>query len=154
LNLESTGKIVKGLNIMNSFVDNLTPTIYIYIHICCINNWKEVFNNLLCTIKESGLYNKTKEIRCCVLSQNINDDIAYITQYNKIKIIKFSSDLQLHEVMTINTLYKDSIDELNTLLPTYVLYLHTKGVKKYRNICVSDWVKIYLILILRNTMIV
>lgn len=38
--------------------------IYIYFHICCINNWKDVFNNLFNKIKDSGLYDIIKEIRC------------------------------------------------------------------------------------------
>jgi hypothetical protein len=119
----------------------VTPTIYIYIHICCINNWKSVFDKLLYMIKESGLYDKTTEVRCGVLSQNIDieTDIKYITRNDdKIKIIGFSSNIRLYEVPTINTLYYNL--NPNNAPPTYVLYLHTKSVTKPENIYMNDWV--------------
>lgn len=122
------------------------PKIYIYFHICCINNWKSIFNNMISIIKESGLYEKTEEIRCVVLSQNIISDMEYIKDH-KIRIVEYSTNLNLYEVVTINTIFDDSLSESlnnsnnNSNKPVYVLYLHTKGVTKYNNICVNDWVK-------------
>ena len=113
--------------------------IFIYIHVCCINNWKEVFNGLLFDIRKSGLYVKTREIRCYVLSENIDQDLLYLKD-DKIKIIGYSSNLKLYEVVSINTLYKDSLNETEN---AYVLYLHTKGVTKdYNNLNVKDWVEL------------
>lgn len=37
---------------------------YIYIHVCCINNWTDIFNNILYDIKNSELYHKIKKIKC------------------------------------------------------------------------------------------
>ena len=41
--------------------------IYVYIHICILNDWLEVLTNLITNIKTSGLYNVVDKIRCFVL---------------------------------------------------------------------------------------
>ena len=133
------------MNNLTSLDKTVFPKIYIYIHICCINNWKSVFDKLLYIIKDSGLYDKTVEIRCGVLSQTIEADIEYIKSGNdKIKIIGYSNNLQLYEVPTINTVFENSRSSEPTLTetkePTYVLYLHTKGVKNPENVYINDWV--------------
>lgn len=107
---------------------------YIYIHVCCINDWKDVFNYLLFKIKDSGLYDVTKEIRCCVLGEYepsvFNDP--------KIHIVKSSPHLNLYEKFTLDQLHDDAQTEDFNLL-----YLHTKGVSHtepgYRK-NIKDWV--------------
>ena len=84
-----------------NYIDNKRMPIYIYFHICCINNWKTIVSNLLFKIKNSGLYNIVKEIRCVILGDydgSLNDP--------KIKIIFQSPDTSLYEKVTINLLYK------------------------------------------------
>jgi hypothetical protein len=96
---------------------------------------------LIFDIKQSRLYKKTEEIRCYVLSENIEPDLQYIMKDNdKIKIIGNSTNLKLYEVITINTILEDSIqDSLGK--NSFVLYLHTKGVTKPDNECVKDWLQ-------------
>jgi hypothetical protein len=107
---------------------------YIYIHVCCINNWKEIFKKLLLDIKLSGLHDKVKKIRCNILTSNKND--LYMFYSDKIEIIGISSDINLYEQSTINLLYEHSIHE-----DFDVLYIHTKGVKHNNsNPNVTDWV--------------
>lgn len=108
---------------------------YVYLHVCCINNWKEIFNKLLEDIIKSTLYNKVIEIRCNILTTN-NDDLKYFND-SKIKIIGISDKLDLYEFSTINLLYEHSLlEDFN------VLYIHTKGVKHNNtSSCVTDWVK-------------
>lgn len=108
--------------------------IYIYIHVCCINNWIEILYNLLNKIKCSGLYDNIDEIRCCILGNYENNKLF---DDPKIKIIAQSDDLSLYEVFTINKLYEDSLIE-----DFKVLYIHTKGLNHNgKNICVLDWVE-------------
>jgi hypothetical protein len=108
---------------------------YIYFHICCLNNWQEIFNKLISDIKESGLYSKINEIRCIVLTQNPND-ILIIENETKIKIYNVFDDFSLYETPTINLLYEHSkIENFN------VLYIHTKGIRYDANDCILDWVK-------------
>ena len=110
---------------------------YIYFHVCCINNWKEVFTLLMSKIHDSGLYGTVDEIRCGILgdyseSKELFDD-------PKIKILYNSSDISLYETPTINQLHEDSKTE-----DFKVLYIHTKGVRHYNNPkrepFVKDWV--------------
>ena len=103
----------------------------IYIHICCINNYKDVFNNLIYCIKDSGLYNNIKEIRCCILGDY---DVSLFND-NKIKIYKTSNNISLYELFTINQLHEDCKNE-----DINVLYLHTKGITRNNNINVKCWV--------------
>lgn len=107
---------------------------YIYIHVCCINNWKEIFQQLLFDIKESGLYEKITKIRCVVLKKTYDD--LDILRDDKIEILGISDKVLLYEQVTLNLLYEQSfIKEFN------VLYIHTKGVKHNNtNPCVTDWV--------------
>ena len=98
---------------------------YIYFHICCINNWKDIVSELLFKIKNSGLYNKIKEIKCIILG-NYDDSI----NDPKINIIFRSNDISLAEKCSINLIYKDCImsnEEFN------ILYIHSKGVKHLNN---------------------
>jgi hypothetical protein len=106
---------------------------YIYFHICCINNWKDVVNDLLFKIKDSKLYDFIDEIRCCILGKC--DDMS-LFNYDKIKIIDTNEDITLYETFTINKLYEDSKKE-----DFMVLYIHSKGLNHNgKNQCVLDWV--------------
>lgn len=108
---------------------------YIYIHVCCINNWKEIYNSMLDDIKKSGLYEYVNQIRCNILTPDLND-IEYFCD-PKILIIGMSTDLRLYENSTLNILLKDSYTE-----DFNALYLHVKGVSyNGSNINITDWVK-------------
>jgi hypothetical protein len=109
--------------------------IYIYFHICCINNWKDVFNNLFNKIKDSGLYDIIKEIRCGILGNHEFYDPLFTDP--KINIFGMSDNLNQYELFTLNKLYEDSKKE-----KFKVLYIHTKGVRhNNQNINVNDWIE-------------
>ena len=113
-------------------ISKFNKPIYIYIHLASINNYKDVFNNLLVYIKKSGLYDIVSEIRCCTLGEydiNIFSDPKIILRFS-------SQDLSLYESITINKLLEDSKKE-----DFYCLYLHTKGVTKPGHIFVESWVE-------------
>lgn len=103
---------------------------YIYFHILCINNYKDIFNNFIDKIKDSNLYEDIKEIRCCILGEST-------LEFNDPKIIirAISNDINLYETFTINLLYEDAQKE-----DFNVLYIHTKGVTRFNNININDWV--------------
>jgi hypothetical protein len=105
----------------------------IYIHVCCINNYKDVFRYLMDCIHGSGLYAAVAQIRVCVLG---HCDDPHLFNDSKIKLWATSPDLSLYEVFTLNTLYEDcKYADMN------VLYLHTKGVTKPGNPNVKSWVE-------------
>ena len=101
---------------------------YIYFHICCINNYKDIFNNFINKIKESGLYDNIKEIRCCILGK------GDISTDSKIVIRDRNENINLYETYTINLLYEDSLKE-----DFNVLYIHSKGITRSSKY-VNDWV--------------
>ena len=109
---------------------------YIYIHVCCIGNYIDVFNDLIKKIKDSGLYDKVEEIRCCVLGHST---LSFTHTFSdKIVLRKSNTDLSLYEAFTINTIKEDiKLGNFN------ILYLHTKGVTKCYStqyINIKSWV--------------
>jgi hypothetical protein len=108
---------------------------YIYIHVCCMNQWRDVFANLIYRIKESGLYDEVKGIRCGVVGR-FGD--ATIFDDRKIEIAH-SGNVKLYETSTLNLLHEHARQE-----DFDVLYLHTKGVSHRpgtrRHAHVVDWV--------------
>ena len=112
---------------------------YIYIHICCINNYKNIFNTLLYNIKFYGLYDIIDEIRCIVIGSN--NDYSIFSD-SKIKIIYQSNDINIYEFKAMELIYKHSIQE-----DFNILYIHTKGVKHYKMATeeyVKDWVNMMI----------
>ena len=95
---------------------------YIYFHICCINNWISIVDQLYTNIKKSGLYDIVDEIRCGVLG---NCDLS-IELFNdpKVKIVAQSLDIGLYETISVNKLHEDALSE-----DFYALYIHSKGVR-------------------------
>jgi hypothetical protein len=114
--------------------------IYIYFHICCINNWKTIVENIFSAIYESGLYDKVAEIRCGVLGSHSETDFNHsIFNYSKVKILFHSTDLQAYERPTLRLLYDHACLSNEDFS---VLYIHSKGVRwNGQNLCVTDWVK-------------
>jgi hypothetical protein len=110
--------------------------IYIYIHICCINNWQTIIQRLIDKIHESGLYDQVLEIRVGILG----DPTGYPGLTDpKIRIIYQSMDLSVGESATINLIREHSKE----MQPgSRILYLHSKGVKTNgQNPCIEDWTK-------------
>lgn len=102
----------------------------IYIHICCINNYREIFREIMFYINNSGLYDKVREIRCCILGALDNS----ILIEDKLKIRASSCNLSLYETFTINTMYEDcKHEDMN------ILYLHTKGVTRGNSVYIAQW---------------
>jgi len=114
--------------------------IYIYFHICCINNWRTVVDTMFQAIRESGLYNKVTQIRCGILGQNIGDDLKHpLFKDPKVKILYHSTDTLAFERPTLRLLYDHS--NMNMDEDFLVLYIHSKGVRwNGQNKCVTDWV--------------
>ena len=109
--------------------------IIVYIHVACLNNYEEIFNNLIKFIKESDLYDAVDEIRCGVLGIQSEKFKNIINEHTKLKIVLEGEDLKLYESFTLNKMIEDSKIE-----NSYILYLHTKGCTKPNNNNVKSWV--------------
>lgn len=111
-------------------ISNDLPTVlplkhYIYYHICCIGDWKNIVTKTFTDIKNSGLYNLIDKIRCVILDASGESDFFELFNDPKIQIILKSPILELRERVTINKIYEASLKE-----NFYVLYLHSKGVTR------------------------
>ncbi len=102
--------------------------IIIFIHICCIENWEDIFTEQIYSIKKSGLYNVTYKIMLCILGdiKHINNPIFTDKKFN---IIYIDTRLYLYELLTINSI-KSYCERMNDEKDLYILYIHTKGVRK------------------------
>lgn len=111
-----------------NYIENMYITsipIFIYFHIYCLNNWKDVVSNLLFKIKNSGLYNIIEEIRC-----SISGDYDSSIDDAKIKIIHQSVE---GEKIILNSLLSDSTEK-----EFYVLYINNKNFSHIEK-NVYDW---------------
>ena len=100
--------------------------VYLYLHICCLNNWVDVIRNIFTYVRDSGLYKILEEIRVCILGR-YNYHQNSILKDPKIRVIKQSRNLRLYERYTLRSLCEDSFKE-----DFYCLYLHSKGVSNGR----------------------
>ena len=115
---------------------------YVYIHICCINDWEEVFQHIQGKIKDSGLYNELTEIRCGILAKDKSVIHKKCFSEPKIKIMFVDSDNRQYERPTLRRMHEDSQKE-----EFYAFYCHTKGITRQHPIVkrhVRDWVNFML----------
>ena len=121
--------------------------IFIYYHLCLINNWEEVTNKIFQEINKSGLIDKIENLFIFALGDITKDNcqkIKNIQQLNpKYKIISFKKQIYLYERYTLNSLLDDCKSE-NKYENCKILYLHSKGVSRPGHKNVVDWVN-YLI---------
>ena len=110
---------------------------YIYFHVCCINRWEEIVENIMNQICDSGLYNKISEIRCVVIG-DIDEFWDLMEKYEKVKVLFHTMEpshmennwnpkrkIIHNEQIIFNRIYEDAQKE-----DFLVLYLHSKGVKR------------------------
>lgn len=103
--------------------------IIVFIHVCLIENWKFILQEQLELIRKTELYSKIDTIYLGILGsyEFLNDEIFLD---DKIKIAYYDNRKSLYEIHSINYikyLSNNSKDEF------YILYLHSKGVRKCGN---------------------
>jgi len=111
--------------------------IYIYFHICCINNWADIVAQSYTHIKSSGLYDIIEEIRCGVLGEHDGSHPLFADP--KVSIVAQSLEIKTYEILTLDKLLADASSTDHEEF--YVLYIHSKGVGYNANVPnVTDWV--------------
>lgn len=111
-------------------------SVYIYFHICCINNWANIVSRLYDQIRGSGLYDVVTEIRCTVIGEGAI--VHPLFSDPKVRVIIQTSDFQNWEVVTINAIHEYAVDHPEENYR--VLYIHSKGVRHNgQNPNVTDW---------------
>ena len=99
-----------------------TLPIYLYYHVCCIANWRDIMSSMLFKLKNSGLYSYLSQIRVTVLGNDYNPQDPIFSD-PKITIRFHSNDNTLYERPCLNGMIEDAQTE-----EFYVLYMHSKGV--------------------------
>ena len=110
-----------------SDIGELPKNIIGYIHVYQKGEWKQSYDMIMTSIKESGLYENIKEIRLGVVSDDSN--LIPDERFNdkKIKII-YTGNAKEYERPTLLHMKKSSYeDDENTMY----FYLHTKGIRWY-----------------------
>lgn len=97
--------------------------INIFFHICCLNNYIDVTNEIIDKIIESGLYDKSEKIFYCILGEANDLLIERIKSLGKFELIYNSNNISDVEYPTLINLY-----DFCSKNDSYVLYIHTKGV--------------------------
>lgn len=134
------------INIYNNINIKKIP-IYIFIHICMIENWEFILKEQINTIKKSGLYNLCEKINLCLLGEinNIYNEIFNDKKYN---ILYIDTRMNLFEVNSINFI-KYFCMNIND--EVYILYIHTKGVRKICNEnVITSWRKMMEYFLIEN----
>jgi len=114
-----------------------------YFHICQKGDWRKSFDLCMSSLKSSGLYDATLEIRCGVISDNGCVIPDFRLDDPKIKIV-VDGRSSLYERPTLLHMRKYSeTDPPNT---SY-WYVHTKGIRHFgtkREENVIDWINLLL----------
>ena len=122
---------------------NFVP-IHIFIHICILENWESIFNEQVEYIKKSGLYNIVQKIHLGILG---NIDKSYFND-EKFDILFIDERINLYELNTINFI-KNICENIDYEI--YVLYIHTKGVRRAGNDdVVKSWRKMMEYFLIEN----
>lgn len=97
--------------------------IHIFYHIFAYNNWREIFDEQITALKQSGLYDEMYKLHVSVISSD-SADIDYILKNigDKGTIIYISDNPKVYEFPSLIELKKVA-DQTDCL----VLYFHTKG---------------------------
>jgi hypothetical protein len=118
--------------------------VYVYMTVCCINDWHDILTNIEEKIRSSGLYDIVTGIRCSVSSRNPDPASTHpLLSDSKTTIVH--STTHNHG----NTFEKTCLDILRDECQQdpderYILYVHTKGVsarhqKTDRRACIRCW---------------
>lgn len=100
--------------------------IQIFYHICCMNNWKDIFIQQITKIIYSGLYSRVKTINLFIITCGlaIKDIAPFVYRFgNKIRIREYiENDDEMFALTKIHDYITDK---------TKLLYIHTKGVTRW-----------------------
>jgi hypothetical protein len=113
--------------------DNINIPIHVFIHICAIENWRVIFEELIECIKSSGLYLLVSKIHLGILGDFsvLQDDIFKDDKFN---ILYYDKNKFMFETQTINHIkFFCENEEEEKEKEIYILYLHTKGVRRAGN---------------------
>ena len=128
-------KIIKYEDFKRTYPSKTTKPIYIFYHICTQNEWKDIVEEQMKTIIDSGLYEKATKIyygcNCSLCDVELDE---FFRPYDKATPSILSPDTKTYENLTMNEMIQFSKNNPDS----YILYIHTKGTTK-RSISQIGW---------------
>jgi len=110
--------------------------ICVFIHVCCVNNYREITKEIFEEIISSGLYEKSKNIFISLLGSPDKIFMKWLQSFSKCIFIYENSNIDEVEYPTLGFL-----QEFCRKNDTYVAYFHTKGVLSSDPVVASIWRK-------------
>jgi cephalosporin hydroxylase len=116
--------------------------IYGYIHICQSGYWRKSLNLLLEALTESGLYEGSKKIYLCIVSNSIQEIELSFDTLKKCEVL-YVGNPEEFERPTLRT-----IKSFSSQFPKGLIwYMHTKGITHFdtkKELFVLDWIHLLL----------
>lgn len=108
--------------------------IYIFFHICCINNYMQVANEMIDELTRSGLYDKCKKIFYSLVGDPSDDLKKRIKGLEKFELVHMDRDISGVEYPILI-----SLEDFCKKNDCYILYIHTKGVSLPKDDFRQNW---------------
>lgn len=133
---ENNNKQLHKIKLTPTSISDSKKNIYIFFHICCINNYVEVTNEIIDELINSGLYNQCKKIFYSMIKFPSDSLKKKLTSLPKFELIYLNNDMKDVEYPIL--IYLENFCKENDC---YVLYLHTKGVSLPHDEFRQNWRK-------------
>ena len=96
---------------------------YVYMHVCFLEHWDNIVNDLFEMLEEFDVYTRVSEIRICSLGNKTHLSHDIWNRHSKIRLYAHDENVELYERFTLNILRNDA---LCTSENFNVFYLHSK----------------------------
>jgi hypothetical protein len=108
--------------------------IFLFFHICCMNNYAQVTQEILNSIVDSGLYDDCDRIYYSLLGEPTDSFLRTLQTYSKLECVYTSYDITEFEYPLLT--YLQDFAQHND---AYLFYFHTKGVSQPYDLLKSKW---------------
>lgn len=110
--------------------------IYIFFHICCINNYMQVTNEMIDQLIASGLYGKCKNIFYSLVGNPCTEIKKKINSLDKFHLVHLDRNISNVEYPILI-----EVEKFCKTNDCYILYIHTKGVSLPKDDFRQNWRK-------------
>ena len=116
-----------------------------YFHICQRGDWQKSFHMIIEPLIQSGLYDASDEIRCCILNDSriiVKTDHP-VWNHPKIRIVYVGTPEEYERPTLLHMRNAENSDSIHTKY----FYIHTKGIRWFgtpQESYVMDWINLLI----------
>jgi hypothetical protein len=118
----------------NNYSVQNTKKIYLFFHICCLNNYAEIVHTMIQSMQDSGLYDTCEEIYYTLVGHPTDSFLQSLKAYTKMKCVYTSPHINEVEYPLLAYL-----QEFSCIHDGYLFYCHTKGVSQPEDPVKKRW---------------